>query len=252
MRRYRMFVLGASLLSVALVGAACSDSGEGGTTSSAPAAGGSSAAAGGELTVGVSGAFAENQLVAEMYAQVLEANGYTVTRELDINDREIGNEALASGDIDLKPEYTGFDLPLYDKNAPTNGSPEEVAQALSQVVANDGLVTYAYSPANSTNVFVVLPDTASANNLSDLSSLAPVAGQLVLGAPPDCPEAEFCIPGLKDTYGIEFAEFKPLDAGGPKTVVALDSGAIDVGELFSLDPTITDKGYVVLTDDKQL
>ncbi len=246
-----MFVLGASLLAVALVGAACGDSGEDGTTGS-PAAGETSVAAGGEITVGVSGAFPENQLVAEMYAQVLEANGYTVTRELDIADRLIGNDALASGDIDLKPEYTGFDLPLYDKNAPTNGSPEEVAQALSQAVADEGLVTYAYSPANSTNVFVVLPDTAAANNLTDMSSLAPVAGQLVLGAPPDCPEADFCLPGLKETYGIEFAEFRPLDAGGPKTVAALDSGAIDVGELFSLDPTITDKGYTVLADDKQL
>ena len=69
----------------------------------------------GEIVVGVSGAFAENQVVAEMYAQVLEADGYTVTRELDIADRAVGNEALAAGEIDLKPEYTGFDLPLYDE-----------------------------------------------------------------------------------------------------------------------------------------
>ena len=66
----------------------------------------------------MSGAFAENQVVAEMYAQVLEADGYTVTRELDIADRAVGNEALAAGEIDLKPEYTGFDLPLYDETAP--------------------------------------------------------------------------------------------------------------------------------------
>jgi len=45
---------------------------------------------------------------------------------------------------------------------------------------------------------------------------------------------------------------KSLDFGGPKTVTAIDSGAVDVGELFSLDPTIADKGYHVLTDDKNL
>jgi osmoprotectant transport system substrate-binding protein len=127
-----------------------------------------------------------------------------------------------------------------------------VADALSGAVADSGLVTYAISPANSTNVFVVLPDTASANSLTDMSSLAPVAPQMTLGAPPDCPKADFCIPGLKETYGVEFGEFKPLDFGGPKTVAAIDSGAVQVGELFSLDPTITDKGYVVLTDNENL
>jgi osmoprotectant transport system substrate-binding protein len=245
MRNHRMFVLGASLLALTLFASACSSGGDDtqDTGSAAPK---------GDLTVGVSGAFAENQLVAEMYAQVLEKAGYTVKRELDIQDRGVGNEALASGDVDLKPEYTGFDLPEYDKNGTTNGSPEEVAQALSDAVASAGLVTYAFSPANSTNVFVVLPKTAEDNNLTDMSSLAAVAGTFTLGAPPDCPKADFCIPGLKATYGIEFAEFKPLDFGGPKTVAAIDSGAVDVGELFSLDPTITDKGYTVLTDDKNL
>jgi osmoprotectant transport system substrate-binding protein len=115
-----------------------------------------------------------------------------------------------------------------------------------------GLVTYAISPANSTNVFVTTPETAQQNNLTDLSSVAPVAGQMTLGAPPDCPDAAFCIPGLKKTYGIEFGDFKALDVGGPKTVAAIDAGAVDVGELFSLNPTISDKGYHVLTDDKQL
>jgi osmoprotectant transport system substrate-binding protein len=250
MRRHRMFVLGASLLAAAVFAGACGSGGDdteaagGGSSASAPALG--------DITVGVSGAFPENQLVAEMYAQVLENAGATVSRELDIDSREVGNAALESGKLDLKPEYTGFDLPLYDKKAPTNGSPEEVAAELKAAIEPAGLVTYAISPANSTNVFVVTPETAQANNLTDMSSLAPVAGQLTLGAPPDCPKAVFCIPGMKQTYGIEFGDFKALDFGGPKTVAAIDSGAVDVGELFSLDPTIAENGYTVLTDDKNL
>jgi osmoprotectant transport system substrate-binding protein len=245
-----MFVLGASLLAMALFAAACNSGG--GDTTGGSSTSSSPPAAKGDITVGVSGAFAENQLVAEMYAQVLEKAGYTVHRELDIQSRDVGNKLLASGKIDLKPEYTGFDLPLYDKKAATNGSPDDVAASLKTAVAADGLVTYAISPANSTNVFVTTPETASQNNLTDLSSLAPVAGQMALGAPPDCPTAAFCIPGLKKTYGITFGDFKALDVGGPKTVAAIDSGAIDVGELFSLDPTITDKSYHVLVDDKNL
>jgi osmoprotectant transport system substrate-binding protein len=249
MRHHRMFVLGASLLALALFAGACSS---GGDDTNTGASGSAAPAAKGTLTVGVSGNFAENQLVAEMYAQVLEKAGYTVNRELNIESRDVGNKALESGKIDLKPEYTGFDLPLYDKSAPTNGDPEAVAAALKAAVAKVGLVTYAISPANSTNVFVTTPETAQQNNLTDLSSVAPVAGQMTLGAPPDCPDAAFCIPGLKKTYGIEFGDFKALDVGGPKTVAAIDAGAVDVGELFSLNPTISDKGYHVLTDDKQL
>ena len=251
MRKHRTIVLGASLLVVALFASACSSGGDD-TGTSPTGATSTSSAPKPELTVGVSYAGAENQLVAEMYAQVLENAGYTVNRELDIANRLVGNKALASGDIDLKPEYTGFDLPEYDKNGVANGPPEEVAQALSDAVASSGLVTYAFSPANSTNVFVMLPETASANNVTDMSSLAAVAGDFILGAPPECPKLDFCIPGLKDTYGIEFKEFKPLDEGGPKTVAAVDSGAVQVGELFSLDPTITDKGFTVVVDDKNL
>jgi osmoprotectant transport system substrate-binding protein len=81
---------------------------------------------------------------------------------------------------------------------------------------------------------------------------ATVASQLTLGGPPECPERPFCLPGLKDVYGIEFGEFKPLDVGGPLTVEALRSGDIDVGLLFSTSSVIGDEGWVVLEDDKHL
>jgi osmoprotectant transport system substrate-binding protein len=79
-----------------------------------------------------------------------------------------------------------------------------------------------------------------------------VASKLTLGAPPDCATNFTCKDGLKEVYGITFKSIKSLDFGGPQTVAALDSGAVDVGELFSLDPTITQKGYTVLEDDKHL
>jgi len=81
---------------------------------------------------------------------------------------------------------------------------------------------------------------------------ATIAGQLTLGGPPECPERPFCIPGLRDTYGVEFGEFVPLDVGGPLTVEALESGDIDVGLLFSTSSVIGENGWVVLEDDQQL
>jgi glycine betaine/choline ABC-type transport system substrate-binding protein len=80
----------------------------------------------------------------------------------------------------------------------------------------------------------------------------PVASQLTLGGPPECPERPFCIPGFRETYGIEFGNFVPLDIGGPLTVEALQNGDIDVALLFSTDPAIQENGWVLLEDDKQL
>jgi glycine betaine/choline ABC-type transport system substrate-binding protein len=79
-----------------------------------------------------------------------------------------------------------------------------------------------------------------------------VASQLTLGGPPECPKRPFCLPGLEETYGIEFAEFKPLDLGGPLTVKALANGQVDVGLLFSTSSAIPDNDFVVLEDDKSL
>src|SRR5947199_2069362 len=81
---------------------------------------------------------------------------------------------------------------------------------------------------------------------------ATVASKLILGGPPECPTRPFCIPGLKQTYGITFKSFKPLDVGGAQTVAALKAGAVQVALLFSTDPVITDNGWVALEDDKHL
>jgi glycine betaine/choline ABC-type transport system substrate-binding protein len=80
----------------------------------------------------------------------------------------------------------------------------------------------------------------------------PIASQMVLGGPPECPKRPFCIPGLEETYGITFEDFTPLDVGGPLTVEALKAGQIDVGLLFSTSSAIVANDFVLLEDDKRL
>lgn len=260
MQRSRL-ALGATLLVAALVAGACTSGG-----SSSPAASSASPTSGasqpaseppsdaprGTIVVGVSGAFAESQVVAEMYAQVLENAGYTVERQLDLGSREASDAALFAGQIDVKPEYLAFELPKLDPEADTTGTAEDVYPRVQEAAEAKDLTALEPTPANSTNVFVVLPATATEHSLTNMSSLAAVAGELALGAPPDCETNYACKQGLEEVYGIVFAEIRSLDFGGPQTVAALDTGAVQVGELFSLDPTITQKGYVVLEDDKDL
>jgi len=100
------------------------------------------------------------------------------------------------------------------------------------------------------------PETSAPSEPAAESPSAPagpaLSTTLKLGGPPECPERPFCLLGLQETYGLEFAEFVPLDAGGPLTVTALTGGQVDVGLLFTSDPAIATNGFVLLEDDKQL
>ena len=200
----------------------------------------------------MSGAFTENQLVAEMYAQVLEHAGYTVEREFDLRSREVSQSALESGQIDLKPEYLSSLLLFLDPNAQASSDPTYVARQVGERLRPKGSTVLTPSPAEDTNQFVANAETARAFNLTTLSSLAPVAERLTIGAPPECPLRPFCLPGLRDVYGILFYDFEPLDAGGPQTVAALKSDEVQVGLMFSTDPSIEANGFIPLLDDKHL
>ena len=206
----------------------------------------------GSIVVGVSGAFAENQIVAEMYAQVLERAGYTVERQVDLRSREVSQNALESGRIDVKPEYLSSLLLSMDPNAPASDDPVHVAGQLRDLLRPRGIAVLTPSPAEDTNQFVANAKTAQRFNLTTMSSLAPVAGQLTLGAPPECVQRAFCLPGLYRTYGILFNDFQPLDVGGPQTIAALRNDEVQIGLLFSTDPRIREHGFVPLADDRHL
>jgi osmoprotectant transport system substrate-binding protein len=206
----------------------------------------------GTIVVGVSGAFTENQIVAEMYAQVLEHAGYTVERQLDLRSREISQYALESGQIDLKPEYLSSLLLFIDPNAVASNDPVEVAASDRELLTPRGIEVLTPSPAQDTNQFVANAQTAQRFNLTTMTSLAAAASQLTLGGPPECPQRPFCLTELRDTYGIVFDDFKPLDVGGPQTVAALMSNDVQIGLLFSTDPRIGANGFVPLVDDKHL
>jgi osmoprotectant transport system substrate-binding protein len=232
-------------LSASLIGAvACTSSSDGAPH---PDAGGK-----GTIVVGVSGAFTENQIVAEMYAQVLEHAGYAVERDFDLRSREVSQNALESGQIDLKPEYLSSLLLFLEPNGDASDDPNDVATKDRSLLAPKGIDVLTPSPAQDTNQFVANADTAQRFGLTTMSSLAAQASHLTLGGPPECPQRPFCLTGLKDVYGIVFDDFEPLDAGGPQTVEALTSNDVQVGLLFSTDPSISANGFVPLVDDRHL
>ena len=197
--------------------------------------------------------FPESELLAEMYAQVLEKSGVEVQRKFNIGAREVYLKALQDGSIDLLPEYNGALLAaLSDGGAPEGVSaPEDVLGALKEVLP-EGTEVLEQSAAEDKDTLSVTAETASKYSLKTIEDLAPVAGELVCGAGPEFQERYQGLVGLKELYGVQFKEFRPLDAGGPLTVGALADGTIQVGNIFSTDSAITTNGFVVLEDTKQL
>jgi osmoprotectant transport system substrate-binding protein len=92
--------------------------------------------------------------------------------------------------------------------------------------------------------------SSPSSTLSPGGANATIASKLVFGAPPDCATNQFCAVGLKNVYGIVFKQVKTTDFGGPITTHALESGAVQVGELFST--AVYNPDFVVLEDDKHL
>ncbi len=232
---FRSRSFGVLVVAVALIAAACSSGG-------------------GEIdgpTIKVGSAnFSESALVAEIYAQALEAEGYSVDRKLNVGSREIYAPALESGELDLLPEYIGTMLTFLGGEASSDSAATH--SALQAAWEPLGISVLEPAPAQDKNGLVVTKETAAEFGLSRTSDLANLNGTLVFGGPPECPNREFCLIGLQSLYGLDFAEFKPLDVGGPITVTALESGEIDVALLFTSSAVILAKEFVLLEDDKGL
>lgn len=203
--------------------------------------------------------FSESRTLAEIYAQLLAARGFRVERALDLASREVAEPALEQGAIDLLPEYLGTALAFVEgASGPLRGTEgarlggDDTYERLRRAFAARGVTVLAPAAAENKNGFVVTQATAQRLGLRTISDLRPVAGQLTIGGPPECPSRRFCLQGLRDTYGLEFRRFQPLDVSGPGTVAALEGGEIDVAMLFTSDGNIGRADFVLLEDDRRL
>jgi osmoprotectant transport system substrate-binding protein len=192
--------------------------------------------------------FPESVLLAEIYAGALTAKGVQVEKKLNIGSRETYIPALQDGSIDLLPEYTGNLLLHFDKSAKAS-SPDEVYSVL-QTKLPAGLIVLDKSSAEDKDAVVVTAETATKYGLKTIADLKPVAGQLVLGGPPEWRDRYTGVPGLKQVYGLTFKEFKPLDVAGELTVKALKDGTVDAANLFTTQSAIPANNFVALEDPK--
>ena len=157
----------------------------------------------GHLVVG-STSNPEQQIVAELYAQVLTSAGVGVTRELQLPDRAALGTAFDRGEVDLAPEFLGAFTLFAKADATVPDRADRAAEQLRELLAPKGLTVLQPAEAEDTNAFVVTRATARRYRLSTVSDLASVDAPLVVAGPPECPKQPFCLVGLKQTYGLTF------------------------------------------------
>jgi osmoprotectant transport system substrate-binding protein len=231
MRLFRRLALGASVLALAL--SACATGGGGAT-----------------VKIGSDG-FDEARVVAEIYAQALEAAGFRVERTgIGMGTREVTKAALESGQINLKPEYIGSGLSAgYGGEATNDGDTNK--ERLQEKLTPLNITVLNYTPGQDTNAFVVRQEIADRFSLVTMSDVAKHYDELNWGLATDCPTNPVCAKALKDAYGIAPRSVTLLGACSGPMADALLTKAIDIAELCSTSPEIIVNGWVRLEDDKQ-
>ncbi|MGC1207506.1 MAG: ABC transporter substrate-binding protein [Ornithinimicrobium sp.] len=204
---------------------------------------------GASITIG-SANFPENVLLAEIYTAALEGEGVEVQQRLSIGTRETYLAGLEEGSIDLIPEYTGALALHFNPDATATDSDGVYAELEDALPAN--LIVLDPSEAEDTDSIVVTQEAAEEFSLTTIGDLEPVAGEMVLGGPPEFEERPNGVPGLAEVYGLDFSAYRPIVAGTNLTAQALADGQIDVANIFSTDPAITENGFVVLEDPESL
>jgi osmoprotectant transport system substrate-binding protein len=206
----------------------------------------SGAASAGSLTIG-SANFPESQLLAEIYAQTLEAKGVTVTRKFDLGSREKYMDGLKDGSIDLIPEYTGTLLQFLNKQA-KEVEADEVYTALQKELPSN-LTVLDKAEAEDKDAIVVTKATADKWKLKSIEDLVPHCGEVTFGGPPEIQQRPDGIPGFKETYGCTFKGFSALEPGAITTKALLD-GTVQAADIFTTDASIEANDLVVLEDPK--
>jgi osmoprotectant transport system substrate-binding protein len=215
-----------------------------------PAVGAASPMAGGTIAIG-SKNFTEQLILGEMYAQLLEAHGYTVNRRLNLGGTAIAHQALLSGEIDLYPEYTGTGL-LAILERETMSDPDEVYEVVRDAYQEEfNLVWLDQAPMNNSQALAVKRSFSEEHDLTTISQMVEMASELRLAAVPDFEEREDGLVGLREVYGdFSFQDIIVLDPGLKYQALLNDDAEVVVA--FGTDGQIEGYDLVVLEDDQNL
>ena len=201
------------------------------------------------ITIGTKN-FTEQYILGELYAQALEADGFDVDLKSDIGSSEIVDRALTAGSLDMYPEYTGVLLSEIAGVRKKPRSAREAYEAAKEFQEKRGFTLLAMTPFSDSNALAVTPEFAREHDLRSIDDLGGVSGGVTIAAPPEFRTRFEGLVGLREVYGLDGVEVKPLQIG--EQYGALDRGRVDAAAVFTTDGQLVEKRYTVLTDPRRL
>ncbi|MFJ5044371.1 ABC transporter substrate-binding protein [Streptomyces sp. NPDC088719] len=209
------------------------------------------------LTVGSAG-FTESDLLAQLYALLLEHAGYSADI-ISVTNREIYEPALENGQIDVVAEYAAtfadwLNAKANGADAPPVGSPDlaTTMRELRSLAAPRGLTVLDPGRAVDQNAFAVTAAYAKEHGLGTLSDVGAAKLPVRLAAGDECVQRPYCAPGLRETYGIDVVAVDPKGVGTTQAKQAVQSGQDQMVLTTTTDATLEQFGLVLLEDDKKL
>jgi osmoprotectant transport system substrate-binding protein len=193
--------------------------------------------------------FTEEYILGELYAQALRAKGFHVTLKGNIGSSEITYKALTSNQIQMYPEYTGVIVSVLAGNTKPPHSAAQTYREAKAYVQKHGFTLLNPTPFYDTDAMGTLKSFATKHHLKTISDLKQFGHSLKLGGAPEFATRYEGLTGLKKVYGLN-PTFKPLAIG--LTYKALDSGQVQVADVFTTDPQLTTGKYTVLSDPKNV
>jgi osmoprotectant transport system substrate-binding protein len=205
---------------------------------------------GGDVIVVGSKNFTEQIVLAELFAQQIEAHSaLRVERRLNLGGTVICHDALVAGKIDLYPEYTGTALTAV-LNDPLQKDPSEVFRRVQEEYrARFNVEVMPPLGFNNTFAMVVRGDDAEKLHLRTISDVAPYAPKWRAGFGYEFMERPDGYRGWMAAYGLQFAGApKILDLG--LLYRALADKQVDLVAGNSTDGVIASLHMVALEDDR--
>ncbi|HEU5197077.1 MAG TPA: glycine betaine ABC transporter substrate-binding protein [Methylomirabilota bacterium] len=189
--------------------------------------------------------FAESYILAELIAQIAEQTGEAgADRKFGLGGTGLVYTALAAGELDVYPEYTGTIARaiLKDPGATT-------LEAIRARMAERGLVVG--QPLGFDNAYALAVSRATATRLG-LRTLSDLRGhrELTAAFDPGFLERDDGWPGLRRHYGLDFRDVRIMEHA--LAYRALASGGVDVITVFTTDGQLAREAITVLADDRKL
>ncbi len=202
----------------------------------------------------------EGNLLGNVIAQVLQANGIAVTNKVALGATPIVRKAITSGEIDIYPEYTGnaafffnkADDPLWKDAAKGYDEAKKLDYDANKIV------WLAPAPANNTWAIALLQTVADGHklkSLSDFGKWVSGGGKVKLAGSAEFVNSAAALPAFQTAYGFALKPDQLLVLSGGDTSATIKAAAeqtdgVNAAMVYGTDGAIGAAGLVVLDDDK--